>query len=123
MSVFLLHVPALQDRRTDIVLLAGFFCERCREKFGIKHCPSAQRHANGYWLVIGRELEHTIYRAAMMAQADAANDDVSLQPQHLVLSGSVAPAHIIAVNHEAPMQSLKDAQLQFQREYILRACA
>lgn len=57
----------------------------------------------------------------MMAQADAANDDVSLQPQHFVLSGSVAPAHIIAVNHEALMQSVKDAQLQFQREYILRA--
>ncbi|MGK3115417.1 hypothetical protein [Candidatus Pantoea formicae] len=71
--------------------------------------------------MIGRELEHTIYRAAMMAQADAANEDVSLQPQHFVLSGSVAPAHIIAVNHEAPMQSLKDAQLQFQLEYILRA--
>ncbi|NIF00365.1 hypothetical protein F3J38_09870 [Pantoea sp. Acro-805] len=53
----------------------------------------------------------------MMAQADAANDDVSLQPQHFVLSGSVAPAQIIAVT----MQSLKDAQLQFQLEYILRA--
>jgi anaerobic nitric oxide reductase transcription regulator len=125
LSVFPLHVPALQDRGTDIVLLAGFFCERCRAKFGMKHLSvstAARELLLAYdWPGNVRELELTIYRAAMMAQADAVNDDVSLQPQHFALSGSVAPAHITAANHEeAPLQSLKDAQLQFQLEYILR---
>ncbi|ORM68880.1 nitric oxide reductase transcriptional regulator NorR [Pantoea rwandensis] len=125
LSVFPLHVPTLQERGADIVLLAGFFCERCRAKFGIKHLSVSKAARDlllAYdWPGNARELEHAIYRAAMMAQAEAVNDDVSLQPQHFSLSGSEAPAHIMAVNHDTPMQSLKDAQLQFQRDYILRA--
>jgi anaerobic nitric oxide reductase transcription regulator len=35
LSVFPLFVPSLNERRDDIVLLAGYFCEQCRMKFGL----------------------------------------------------------------------------------------
>src|SRR5699024_6110247 len=66
LSVFPINVPPLRERGRDIVLLTGFFLERCRAKLGLTHIsitPSAQQLLELYaWPGNVRELEHAIHR-------------------------------------------------------------
>jgi anaerobic nitric oxide reductase transcription regulator len=68
LSVFPLFVPPLRERASDIALLAGYFCERCRIKLGLVQltlCAEALFTLEQYsWPGNIRELEHVIYRAA-----------------------------------------------------------
>lgn len=125
LSVFPLFVPPLRERGEDIVLLAGFFCEKCRSKFGLQSValsPAAGAQlTTASWPGNVRELEHAIYRATLMAQAESRSRDVVLLPQHFSLDGGrlvvpTAPATFTA--SELPERSLHEATRQFQRDYI-----
>ncbi len=126
LSVFPLQVPALRERGEDIILLAGYFCEKCRVKFGLQHIAlsaAARNMLSGYgWPGNIRELEHAIYRATIVAQADARNGDILLMPQHFSLDNAAElTAEVPPLAEALPQQSLQDATRDFQRQYILRA--
>ncbi|MCE2596601.1 nitric oxide reductase transcriptional regulator NorR [Motilimonas cestriensis] len=86
LSVFPLFVPPLRDREGDVVLLAGFFAERCRQKLGLSgirlddsFIAAIKQH---HWPGNIRELEHVINRAAVIARV---GDNLS----HLVLTAEM----------------------------------
>ncbi|MDH1169602.1 nitric oxide reductase transcriptional regulator NorR [Pantoea agglomerans] len=126
LSVFPLFVPALRERGDDVVLLAGYFCEKCRVKFSLQSValsPAARALLEAAtWPGNVRELEHAIHRAAIVAQADNRSGDVLLLPQHFSFGGMQAvksePSSVAAA--EIPDMSLHNATRQFQREYIQR---
>ena len=125
LSVFPLFVPPLRDRGEDIVLLAGFFCEKCRMKFGLQSValsPVASAQLEGAsWPGNVRELEHAIYRATIIAQAESRKGDVILLPRHFSLEGvRVQQAPATPATAEMPVMSLHDATRRFQHDYIKR---
>lgn len=73
LSVFPLSVPPLRERESDVVLLAGYFCEQCRLRMGLARVilAEAARNRLQQWSWPGnvRELEHAIHRAVVLARA------------------------------------------------------
>lgn len=126
LSVFPLFIPPLRERGADIVLLAGYFCEKCRIKFGLQGvalspAASALLEATS-WPGNVRELEHAIYRATIIAQAESRKREVVLLPRH-IHSKSASPVNALtsaSTMTQMPDMSLTDATRQFQREYITR---
>lgn len=123
LSVFPLFVPSLNERRDDIVLLAGYFCEKCRVKFGLlsvalsSGCRTMLQAAS--WPGNVRELEHAIYRAVIIAQAESRNGEVILLPQHFQLENSGAVhAEPIKTLLATPVMNLSEATRKFQYDYI-----
>ncbi len=47
LSVFPLSVPPLRERESDVVLLAGYFCEQCRLRMGLARVILAEAARNG----------------------------------------------------------------------------
>jgi anaerobic nitric oxide reductase transcription regulator len=82
LNVYPLHVPPLRDRKTDIALLAGFFCERMQLRLGlgnVRVSPEALEVLSGYdWPGNVRELENILSRAVLKASASAAHEDATL---------------------------------------------
>lgn len=80
LSVFPLSVPPLRERESDVVLLAGYFCEQCRLRMGLARVilAEAARNRLQQWSWPGnvRELEHAIHRAVVLARATQAGDEV-----------------------------------------------
>ncbi|RPE03666.1 nitric oxide reductase transcriptional regulator NorR [Candidatus Pantoea deserta] len=123
LSVFPLLVPPLHERRDDIVLLAGYFCEKCRIKFGLASIalsPAASALLEAAsWPGNVRELEHAIYRAVIIAQAESRSGEILLLPQHFSLEGEASSgAALPLLATPQPVTSLADATRQFQYEYI-----
>lgn len=46
LSVFPLSVPPLRERESDVVLLAGYFCEQCRLRMGLARVILAEAARN-----------------------------------------------------------------------------
>ncbi len=80
LSVFPLSVPPLRERESDVVLLAGYFCEQCRLRMGLARVILAEAARNRLqkwsWPGNVRELEHAIHRAVVLARATQAGDEV-----------------------------------------------
>ncbi|CFQ45633.1 nitric oxide reductase transcriptional regulator NorR [Yersinia aleksiciae] len=126
LSVFPLHVPPLRERKGDIVLLAGFFVERIRKKLGLNQLgiPAATLGMleNHSWLGNVRELEHAIYRAAVLARASQQGaESYSLQADLFNISatatGSV-PLAILSNDQGLTSVDLPSATRDFQRQLI-----
>ncbi|GAK27377.1 nitric oxide reductase transcriptional regulator NorR [Serratia liquefaciens] len=129
LSVFPIAVPPLRERSSDIALLAGYFCERCRIKLGLTQLTlSAQallvleQYA---WPGNIRELEHAIYRAAILARAAQNSGELELLPPHFNLQ---AGALSVDVPDPALPETLIQADLatmtqRFQRSVIQKALA
>ncbi len=80
-SVILIHVPALKDRREDIPLLANSFLEEIREEYNI---PEIKIESNAMdalkrleWTGNVRELRNVIERLVIMSNGNIAEQDVS----------------------------------------------
>ena len=89
LNVFPVHVPPLRERGNDVVLLSGFFAERCRAKLGFANLtidPAVisliQDHS---WPGNVRELEHAINRAAVIAKSQTTDSYLLLKPSHFQL--------------------------------------
>tara|TARA_R110001583_G_scaffold21088_4_gene80273 strand:- start:5268 stop:6812 length:1545 start_codon:yes stop_codon:yes gene_type:complete len=86
LNVFPVHVPPLRERGNDVVLLCGFFAERCREKLGFSRLtidPAAMNLIQHYsWPGNVRELEHAINRAAVIAKSQATDSYLQLKASH-----------------------------------------
>ncbi|WP_081878812.1 nitric oxide reductase transcriptional regulator NorR [Photobacterium sanctipauli] len=90
LSVFPIQTPALRERGNDVVLLSGFFAERCISKLGVSNIrlsPQAISLIKSYaWPGNVRELEHTINRAAVVARAESNSPILELLPKHFDLN-------------------------------------
>lgn len=137
LSVFPVFVPPLRDRNNDVVLLAGFFAERIRQKLNINSIRFERQTIDKLkhypWPGNVRELEHVISRAAVLANASSADVNILLTPHHLSLSGidnSHAPTvsaqqQLAPDNAGLPPSSteecnLKQATASFQKQLILQ---
>lgn len=127
LSVFPLSVPALRERESDVVLLAGYFCEQCRLRMGLAQVilSEATRARLLAWSWPGnvRELEHAIHRAVVLARATQAGNDIVLEPQHFQLAGEAPALPTVSPQPAAEAVSLREATEAFQREAIASALA
>lgn len=127
LSVFPITVSPLRERGNDILLLAGFFIERCRSKLQLRHLSlssTCQATLMSYsWPGNIRELEHSINRAAILARAEAKDEYVILHPSHfrvepfsMDVTDAIEQPKVASDN--IPTDNLRDATEQFQRQLI-----
>lgn len=128
LSVFPLTVPALRDRKEDIVLLAGFFVEQIKNKFGLRQlrlpAETLSMLVNYGWPGNVREMKHAIERAAVLACASVNQGDVTLHSSLFNLLPSDCPQRIDALPEEltpATTLNLQLATQAYQRQYIAKA--
>ncbi|EKF64434.1 anaerobic nitric oxide reductase transcription regulator norR [Serratia plymuthica A30] len=128
LSVFPITVPPLRERVSDIALLAGFFCERCRLKLGLAQLTlsaSALFALERYvWPGNIRELEHAIYRAAILARATQNSSELELLPTHFNLNSDPLPAEEnYALPETRGQEDLAAMTQHFQRSVIQKTLA
>ncbi len=129
LSVFPIFVPPLRERENDVVLLAGFFAERCQHKLGLNSIRLDQsliEAISAYsWPGNIRELEHVINRAAVIARSSDSSSDLRLLSEHLLLAEAHhSPDAKLETTQLAPPvadyqeQGFKEATEQFQKRLI-----
>ncbi|MCG6201429.1 nitric oxide reductase transcriptional regulator NorR [Psychromonas antarctica] len=129
LNVFPVHVPPLRDRGNDVVLLSGFFAERCRNKLGCANLsidPAATLLLQQYsWPGNVRELEHAINRAAVIAKSQTTDSYLLLKASHFQLDGE----HLLSLSETGTgdklpeykkriKEGLREATDDFQAELI-----
>ena len=115
LSVFPVLVPPLRERREDILLLVSHFLKHSSEKLG-KQVKNADQEAMRLlaqysWPGNVRELENEIERAVALTPPGAAVTTEYLS-EKLTAQGS------LRVSLPVETQSLHEARLSFEREYI-----
>lgn len=94
LSVYPVHVPALRERGSDVLILAGRFLELNRARLGMRSLrlsESAERALCEYsWPGNVRELEHVISRAALRTVSLGANRNeiITIRPELLALEST-----------------------------------
>lgn len=122
LSVFPVMVPALRERGEDIALLAGFFCEQCRARFGLQSVALSQPALTALrqysWPGNVRELEHALYRAVVIARAAQPANEVVLTPAHFALSPEAGAEPVATAAPQPETHNLRVATEDFQRQAI-----
>lgn len=134
LSVFPVFVPPLRERGNDIILLAGFFAQRCQHKLNVS---SIQLDADLIpqllaqpWEGNVRELEHAINRAAVIARAQNPASHIKLTNDHFQFGRSPLRSETVAEQvtvKEAIDTSqlmgmpLKEAMEEFQFQFVEKA--
>ncbi len=71
-NVISLHLPPLRERKSDIPILAQFFCQRFSEKFGRPECQLSEKALeelmNYSWPGNIRELQNVLERSVILAE-------------------------------------------------------
>ncbi len=79
LDVYRLRVPPLRERREDVALLAGHFCDQARLRLGLGPVRLADAARAGLaareWPGNGRELENAVHRAVLRASAGVARGE------------------------------------------------
>jgi anaerobic nitric oxide reductase transcription regulator len=127
-SVYPLRVPALRERGSDVLLLAGTFLEENRGRLGLAglRLGSDAQAALLAWTWPGnvRELEHTIGRSALKALSRQGVKARALTLSAMDLDLPAAPA-VAAIPVEMPEQgtglSLRADLDQYERTVIERS--
>jgi two-component system NtrC family response regulator len=108
LSEFEIHLPPLQERGDDVLLLAEKIIERNREKFNLPRLALSSRAEKVLhiytWPGNVRELENKLSRAAILC----ANQ--TIEPEDLQL-GTISDSSL----------GLKEAREQFEKEYVQKA--
>ena len=114
LSVFPIHLPALRERRTDILELANFFVEKYKSSSSNKikriSTPAIDMLTSYHWPGNVRELENCIERAVLLSQ-----DDV-LHGHHLPPTLQTAEA-----SNTVMKGTLDETLDQVEREMIIEA--
>ena len=133
LSVFPIAVPPLRERNGDVLLLAGFFAEQLRRKFGLQQLtlsPNASEWLKAYrWPGNVRELEHVLSRAALLAKSNTNQGITRIEPMHLtgLVDAFSVPKEPLQVSPDKTelvtdeIQDLKQATEDFQRQTIQQA--
>ncbi|GLS24294.1 nitric oxide reductase transcriptional regulator NorR [Marinibactrum halimedae] len=131
LTVYPIKVPPLRERRDDITLLAGYFCEQLRRKLGLQQLTLSSSTVKllqtYHWPGNIRELEHVISRAALRAQSTH-HSVVKILPKHIeqLLDRPTPMVRSIESTNESsdyPISDnidLKKATQDFQRNLILK---
>ncbi|WP_342608400.1 nitric oxide reductase transcriptional regulator NorR [Vibrio tritonius] len=89
LSVFPVFVPPLRERDNDVILLSGFFAERCAHQLGVTNIRLGAETLimlqHYHWPGNVRELEHAINRASVLAKSTSKSEQITLLPQHFNL--------------------------------------
>jgi anaerobic nitric oxide reductase transcription regulator len=131
LNVYPLHVPPLRERRADIPLLAGFFCDLVRRRVGLgplRLNAEARELLMSYdWPGNVRELENVLSRVALRAAAGVPRGQpIVLTAAHLgpeFGAPAAAPAAEPLTVPEAarPGTTLREAVESYERALIERA--
>jgi anaerobic nitric oxide reductase transcription regulator len=125
-NVFPLAVPPLRDRREDIPLLAGFFCDRIRRQLGtgpVRLTPDARSALQEFdWPGNVRELDNVVSRLVLRASRNTERDapiilDAPLVRPEVTPEGR-RPAKTRPAATDAPLKDQVDA---FKRTVIQEA--
>lgn len=128
LNVFPVAIPALRQRREDIVAIARHFLVDHGGRFGrpgVALSPAAEAALTAYdWPGNVRELENVIQRALIMASGQTIGPEVlNLAPSPLAATPAVpvAPSHAAATltEPEKKVDNMKD----LERDHILRTLA
>jgi anaerobic nitric oxide reductase transcription regulator len=132
LDVYPLPVPPLRERRGDVPLLAGYFCDVARRRLGlgpVRLTAEAAEALAGYpWPGNVRELDNVISRVVLKAAAQVPRGEpvvvsrANLGPE---LTDGVAPVAPVpqVVELAAGRRTLQEAVRDYQRELIRRALA
>lgn len=118
LNVYPIRVPSLRERKEDIPLLAGFFCERTQRRLGlgpVRLAPAAVDLLVRYhWPGNVRELENLISRAVLKASSErtVAAGPVVITPFHL--------GHDLAAQLTAPVSAWDAPGPDFAKNISLR---
>jgi anaerobic nitric oxide reductase transcription regulator len=128
LNVYPIRVPPLRERKEDIPLLAGYFCELTQRRLGTGPVRINAKTMNiltrYYWPGNVRELENVVSRAILKASIKYSREDtVVVEPVHLGADFSdeaIQPQQTIP---ERPSslpagKSFREAVEDFQRELI-----
>ncbi|MGD2100052.1 MAG: nitric oxide reductase transcriptional regulator NorR [Desulfobacterales bacterium] len=131
LNVYPINVPALRERKEDIPLLTGYFCERTQRRLGlgpVRVSADAVETLSRYsWPGNVRELENIISRAILKASSDSPRGNpVILKPMHL--GGDLISLHpnkeVSSQDSDPPILkelNLQEAVQQFKKRLIQRA--
>ena len=133
LNVYPIKVPPLRERKEDIPLLAGYFCELIRRRIGTGPVRIGTGTMNmlsrHYWPGNVRELENILSRAVLKASVEyPGGEPVVVEPVHLgqdIAAESNPPQPSLSGTAFAllPGRTLREAVDDFQRNLITRAVA
>jgi anaerobic nitric oxide reductase transcription regulator len=132
LDVYRIHVPPLRERREDIALLAGTFCDHARRRLGVgpvRLSADARQALEAFrWPGNVRELENVISRSVLRASARTRPDEpVLLQRGDLgaeIAQGAPAPAAPPAPRTSPePAGTLRELLEDYERSLIHAAVA
>ncbi|MBN2643750.1 MAG: sigma 54-interacting transcriptional regulator [Victivallales bacterium] len=119
LNVFPIHMPALKDRRSDIMLLAEHFLERYSKKYNksIKRIstPAINMMMSYHWPGNVRELENCIERS-VLTSTDGVVHGYNLPPS--LQTGQATNTSVISLDKQADLNVMVDS---YERELIVEA--
>jgi two-component system response regulator GlrR len=119
-----IYLPALRERKEDIVPLVEHFLKKCSQqmKKEVKGLtPEALRKLMLHdWPGNVRELENTIEYAVAMAQKDIITDESVLQSKTVPLDGARLSEFEKRDGSQDRLRPLKDARDAFERDYLVQ---
>lgn len=129
LNVYPIRVPPLRERKEDIQLLTGYFCERTQRRLGsfpVRFTMKALDYLADYdWPGNVRELENLISRVILKAMAKPTTDDrIIINPSDLgadiqkvtVQKEGESDERVDAIFREN--RSLRDLTVEFQKRLI-----
>ena len=133
LNVFPISVPPLRERKEDIPLLSGYFCERIQRRLGlgpVRFDPDVFDALTRYdWPGNVRELENIISRAVLKASsALPGGEQIIVHIDHLGSDlASLRPSSAAVIEQTGPVSStefsLRQETLNFQRRVIRQTLA
>ena len=128
LNVYPIKIPPLRERKEDIPLLVGYFCELTQRRLGtgpIRISTSAMNVLSRYyWPGNVRELENIVSRAVLKASTEYSREEtVIVEPVHLGADFSDEAIQPQQATHEPTAsfsagKSFRDAVDDFQRKLI-----
>jgi len=133
LNTYPLKVPSLNERKEDIPLLTGYFCERIQRRLGLGPVrisfDTVKVLSEYHWPGNVRELENILSRAILKASHEIPKGEpVIVYPRHLDVDVEFSPKNIRLQGQEeillsAGIQTLREAVNEYQRSLIRRAIA
>jgi anaerobic nitric oxide reductase transcription regulator len=131
LNTYPLKVPSLNDRKEDISLLSGYFCERIQRRLGLGpvriSVDAVEVLSSYHWPGNVRELENILSRAILKASHEIPKgESVIVYPKHLDIDFKFSPEKIRSQGQKeiqplADSQTLREAVNEYQKLLIQHA--
>lgn len=108
LNVINLEIPAIRNRKADIVPLAEFFVKKYAEANGARPKPisntAKEAITNAQWRGNVRELENAVHRAVLLSRGN------QIEAEDLIMGANIGPSNIPAFGQSAVNQATIVAQ-------------